>query len=103
MSDPTQRFSNRVENYVRHRPRYPAQIIELLKTECGLRTDSVVADVGSGTGFLTELFLANGNRAFAIEPNREMRDAGDRLLKSYSSFTSHAGTAEATTLPASSV
>ena len=51
---PTQRFSKRVENYVRYRPSYPREIIELLRTECDLTVDSVVADVGSGTGKLTE-------------------------------------------------
>jgi SAM-dependent methyltransferase len=57
-----------------------------------------VADVGSGTGFLTELFLENGNPVFGIEPNREMREAGERLLQKHELFTSVEGTAEATTL-----
>ena len=96
---PTKRFSNRVENYVRYRPRYPIEIVPTLQQECGLTKDSVIADIGSGTGFLTELFLENANTVFGIEPNREMREAGDRLLKRYQRFTSVNGTAEATTLP----
>ncbi len=103
MSDPTQRFSNRVENYLRYRPRYPAEILDVLKAECGLQVTSLIADVGSGTGFLAELFLSNGNQVFGIEPNREMREAGEQLLGSYSKFTSVAATAEATTLPEASV
>src|SRR5262249_23176666 len=51
--DPTRRFTNRVKNYLKYRPRYPAGIIPLLKKECGLTRHSVVADIGSGTGFLT--------------------------------------------------
>jgi ubiquinone/menaquinone biosynthesis C-methylase UbiE len=71
--------------------------------ECGLRTDSSVADVGSGTGLLAELFLKAGNRVFGIEPNREMREAGEQLLRGYARFTSINATAEATTLPDHSV
>lgn len=101
--DPIKRFSSRVENYVRYRPGYPAAIIELLKAECGLTADSIVADIGSGPGMLTRLFLENGNRVFGIEPNPDMRRAGDEFLASYPKFQSADGTAEATTLPARSV
>ncbi|HEY8203259.1 MAG TPA: class I SAM-dependent methyltransferase [Pyrinomonadaceae bacterium] len=103
MLDPTKRFSNRVENYLKYRPRYPAEIIPLLKRECGLTPDSIIADVGSGTGFLTELFLRHGNRVFGVEPNAEMRGAGEQLLASYPNFTSIDGTAESTTLADASV
>jgi len=103
MNDATQRFSNRVQNYLRYRPRYPAEILEVLKAECGLRATSVIADLGSGTGFLAELFLSNDNEVFGIEPNREMREAGEQLLRLYPKFTSVAATAEATTLPETSV
>lgn len=98
-----ERFSSRVENYVRYRPGYPPEIIDLLKNECGLRPESLIADIGSGTGKLTELFLENGNVVFGVEPNPGMRTAGETLLSKYSSFKSVEGTAEATTLLASSV
>jgi ubiquinone/menaquinone biosynthesis C-methylase UbiE len=101
--DPTQRFSDRVENYVKYRPGYPAAVIDTLKVDCRLTEDSVIADVGSGTGILTELFLKNGARVFGVEPNREMRAAAERLLGGHARFTSVAATAEATTLPAHSV
>lgn len=103
MTDPTRRFSSRVANYVKYRPSYPAAIIDLLATECGLTPDSTVADIGSGTGLLTELFLKAGNRVRGIEPNREMREAGEQLLRGYERFVSVAATAEATTLPDHSV
>jgi len=101
--EPTKRFSSRVDNYVRFRPGYPPEILAFLKTDCGLTATSVVADVGSGTGKLTELFLANGNRVFGVEPNREMREAGERILKGSANFTSVNATAEETTLPNGSV
>jgi SAM-dependent methyltransferase len=103
MLDPTKRFSNRVENYLKYRPSYPAAIIPLLNAECGLTPDSIIADVGSGTGFLSEVFLKNGNRVLGIEPNREMRAAGEQLLAKYPNFTSIDAVAEATTLPDASV
>ncbi len=99
VTNPTQRFSSRVENYVRYRPGYPPEVLELLKSECGLTPDSVIADIASGTGIFTRMLAENGNRVFGVEPNDEMRRAGERLLESYSGFTSIAGTAEATTLP----
>ena len=102
-SDATQRFSSRVENYVRYRPGYPQEIIELLKSGCGLTADSVIADVAFGTGIFTKLLLENGNRLFGIEPNADMRRAGDEFLADYPRFTGIAGTAEATTLPDHSV
>jgi SAM-dependent methyltransferase len=103
MRDPTQRFTGRVDNYARYRPSYPRAILNLLETECDLTSASVIADVGSGTGILSELFLENGNRVFGIEPNYEMRKAGERRLGRYLRFTSVAATAEATTLDDASV
>ena len=103
MLDPTKRFSNRAEAYVKSRPRYPPEIIPLLQRDCGLTSNSIVADIGSGTGFLTELFLKNGNRVFGIEPNGEMRVAGEHLLAGYPNFTSVDAAAEATKLPDHSV
>ena len=101
--DPTQRFSSRVENYIRYRPGYPSEVVELLKRECGLTPDSVLADIASGTGILTHMLLENGNRVFGVEPNPEMRKAGEQFLARYPGFTSVAGSAEATTLDDHSV
>jgi SAM-dependent methyltransferase len=100
MADPTRRFSSRVENYIRYRPDYPPEVIELLIARCGLTPDALVADIGSGTGLLAQLFLAYGCRVVGVEPNREMRLAGERLLAGFPRFSSVEGTAEATTLPA---
>jgi len=103
VKDATQRFSSRVGNYVRYRPGYPPEVLELLKKECGLTHESVVADIASGTGIFTRMLVENGNHVFGVEPNDEMRRAGEQFLRSYSRFTSIAGTAEATALPNHSV
>jgi SAM-dependent methyltransferase len=98
VTDPTLRFSSRVENYCKYRPRYPQEAIEELRQECQLTSASLIADIGSGTGFLSELFLKNDNQVFAVEPNREMREVSVRLLETYSGFHDVDGRAEATTL-----
>lgn len=102
-SDATQRFSSRVDNYVRYRPSYPTEVIGLLKDQCGLTTSSVIADIAFGTGIFTKLLLENGNRVFGVEPNPEMRKAGEEFLSGLPGFTSVAGTAEDTTLPSHGV
>lgn len=102
-ADAKQRFSNRVTDYARYRPGYPSALIDLLTKECGLRRDHTVADVASGTGLLTKLFLDHSNRVYGIEPNREMRGGGEEFLRGYPNFTSIDGSAEATTLGDSSV
>ena len=94
----TTRFSDRVEDYIRYRPSYPEEVIDRLALECGLCDESRIADVGSGTGILTRLLLDRGYSVYGIEPNREMREAGERLLSGYKSFSSVDGTAEATGL-----
>ena len=103
MADPKERFSTRAENYARYRPGYPGEVLELLRVECGFTQSSVVADVASGTGLLSELFLQNGNRVYGVEPNDEMREAGNRYLAGYPLFTSVRGTAEETALDGGSV
>jgi len=102
-ADPTQRFSSRVDNYVRYRPGYPAEVLALLEEQCGLTPEAVVADIASGTGLWTRLLLENGNPVFGVEPNQDMRNAGEEFLRAYPQFTSVAGAAEATTLPDRSV
>lgn len=95
----TTRFSDRVEDYVKYRPHYPAVILSYLRDVYSLRPGWVVADIGSGTGISTELFLGNGNTVYAVEPNREMREKAEELLAGYPGFISCDGVAEATGLP----
>ena len=96
--DAKSRFSSRVEDYVRYRPDYPSALLDLLRDECGLQPAHQIADIGCGTGLLARLFLENGNRVFGIEPNAEMRAAGEEFLAAYENFMSLNGTAEATGL-----
>ena len=103
MVDSINRFTTRVENYAKFRPTYPRLIIDLLKADCGLTEASLVADVGSGTGILSEMFLSNGNTVFGVEPNAPMRSSAENLLRNYQQFKSIRGAAEATTLDSRSI
>ncbi len=103
MSDTINRFSNRVENYVKYRPTYPAGVLQMFQTEMHLQKSSVIADIGSGTGISARLFLENGNTVFGVEPNKAMRAAAEGFLKDYPNFKSVDGTAENTTFENKSV
>lgn len=97
--DSTTRFSDLVVNYIKYRPGYPTEVFDTLVAKSCLTPQSVVADLGSGTGILAAEFLARGNVVYAVEPNDAMRAAAEQLLGASDCFHSVAATAEATTLP----
>jgi SAM-dependent methyltransferase len=101
--DPRQRFSDRVGDYVRYRPGYPAAAVDLVARRAGIGEGSPVADIGSGTGIFTGLLLATGATVFAVEPNDAMRAAAESALGGRANFRSIRGSAEETGLPAQSV
>jgi SAM-dependent methyltransferase len=101
--DPKARFTDRVDDYVRYRPGYPPQVVDLLVRECGLGAGCVVADLGSGTGILSKMLLDAGAEVVAIEPNAAMRAAAERALGTEARFRSVDGSAESTGLAAKSV
>lgn len=100
--DPRARFSDRAEDYAKYRPRYSRDVVDAIRQTCGLIPEHIVADVGCGTGMLAEIFLENGNRVIGVEPNQEMREAGEKCLAAYPNFRMVDGSAECTNLePAS--
>ncbi len=103
MPDPLHIYSSRVEEYRKHRPGYPVSLLALLRQNCGFTENSIVADVGCGTGLLARLFLENGNHVYGVEPNAEMCHAAEESLSGFPRFTSLEATAEATTLDGNSV
>jgi SAM-dependent methyltransferase len=103
MTEHAERFTGRVTEYERYRLRYPMEVLDVLRGQCGLTAEKMVADVGAGTGMLAELFLENGNHVIAVEPNAEMRTACEKLLELYAGLTVVAATAESTTLNDASV
>ena len=103
LTDPKKRFSSRVENYIKYRPSYLKEIINFLTDKKILSKRSIIADIGSGTGILSELFLKNGNKVFGVEPNTEMRRAAERILEIYPEFISISSSAENTSLLSNSI
>ncbi|GAB4384659.1 MAG: class I SAM-dependent methyltransferase [Phycisphaerales bacterium] len=97
--NPTHRFSQRVDDYVRYRPDYPQAAIDAIFEGMGFASLLTVADVGAGTGILSRQLAARGALVVAVEPNPEMRaacTAHERILL-------QDGTAEATGLKDHSV
>lgn len=103
ITDSRQRFSNRVNSYVRYRPSYPVALISALLSDGELSAPPVAADIGSGTGKFTRMLLAQGVRVFGVEPNSAMRGAAESELAAYQNFISIDGSAEQTGLPSASV
>lgn len=101
--DATTRFSNRVADYIRYRPSYPDDLVKVLQTRAGVSPGSDVADIGSGTGISSALFLDLGCTVYGVEPNGDMRAAAETQFARQSRFHSIAATAEATSLPDASV
>ncbi|MDB5319987.1 MAG: methylase involved in ubiquinone/menaquinone biosynthesis [Phycisphaerales bacterium] len=102
-ADSTQRFSDRVEHYVRSRPNYPTAFYEFLEKDLQLPSPMAVADIGSGTGISARPLLERGHIVHAIEPNQPMREAAEKLLSHHPKFHSINGTAESTGLSNCSV
>lgn len=96
MSDSTERFTTRVDDYAKYRPVYPREIVDAILS--GLRAP-VVADLGAGTGISSRLLADAGAIVYAVEPNAAMR----RMLSGRDSLRVVNGTAEHTTITASSV
>jgi SAM-dependent methyltransferase len=97
-------YQGRADVYSKYRPRYPIGVLHALRREIGFDRERVVADIGSGTGILSELFLENGNRVYCVEPSEDMRGAAEEKLRRYAPrFISVNGTAEATTLRGGSI
>ncbi|WP_199621147.1 class I SAM-dependent methyltransferase [Paenibacillus alkalitolerans] len=101
--DSKERFSDRVDTYVKYRPSYPKEAIDYLYDSVGLRAGSEIADIGAGTGIFSRLLLEQGSGVTAVEPNQAMREAAEKALSGESKFRAIPGSAEATGLPDHSV
>jgi len=103
LRDPLARFSDRADDYAKYRPHYSHDVVHALQAACDLRPEHLIADVGCGPGLLAEIFLRQGNRVIGVEPNHEMRIAGEQYLAAHPNFSVVDGSAESTTLADGSV
>ncbi|MFM4826073.1 class I SAM-dependent methyltransferase [Aeromonas bivalvium] len=101
--DNSERFSSRVEAYVKYRPGYPAAMLDFLARELAMGPKAQVADIGAGTGILTALLAPRVAQVWAVEPNDGMRAAAEALLAGAGNVGWSRGSAEATGLAAGSV
>ncbi|WP_211745764.1 class I SAM-dependent methyltransferase [Paenibacillus sp. Marseille-Q4541] len=101
--DSKKRFSDRVDTYVKYRPSYPVEALDYLYDTIGIKQDSVIADIGAGTGIMSELLLARGSKVIAVEPNADMRQAAEKRLSSNPNFRIQPYPAEGTGLDDKSV
>ena len=101
--DHTKRFTKRADFYARFRPGYPPGVVKIISKSLGLTSNDTVADIGSGTGLLSKLFLKSGYKVYGVEPNDKMRGHAEKGLSHFRNFISINGTAEATTLAPRSV
>ncbi len=101
--DPKFRFTDRVASYVKARPGYPAELINVLRNECGLTNTAIVADIGCGTGILSRMLCEHAQTVYGVEPNEAMRKAALEYLSGHPNFVEVNGAAENTGLPATSI
>ena len=97
------KFNGMGEIYAKYRPTYAKSFIEYLYTDIGFNKDSIIADVGSGTGILTKQLLNMGSTVYAIEPNDDMRAIAENNLSSYNNFVSVNSSAESMLLDDNSI
>jgi len=97
------RFTGRADLYAKYRPSYPDDFIEYLYSQVGLTKDSIIADIGSGTGIFTRLMLRQHSFVYGVEPNEDMRKTAESELARYRNFVSIHAPAERTGLKTASI
>jgi len=98
-----EKFNGKAELYKKFRPSYPKELLDYLYSQIGFSKDSIIADIGAGTGILSRLFLERGSIVYAVEPNEDMRETSVKDLSYYENFTSFNASAENTGLQDNSI
>lgn len=86
-----ERFSGLSKIYRKYRPSYSEEVVQCILDYYHLTKDSVVIDVGCGTGNLSKVFLDKGMTVFGVEPNLDMRKEAQDYLSQYKKFTAVEG------------
>lgn len=97
------RFNQVAKIYDKYRPSYPEEYIIYIISKCNLNENSIIADIGAGTGIFSKQLLDNGLKVIGVEPNNEMRKVLEEKLKSNRNFTSIKGNDRNTGLEKSSI
>ena len=96
--DTTKNFDGYAKDYTVGRPNYATQLIDSIFNNYGLSENSIIADIGSGTGKFSRQLLDMGSIVYSVEPNDDMRHVAETELSEYPNFISIHGDAENTTL-----
>lgn len=96
-------FNQKAQIYHEARPRYPDELIDFLYDKLNITSKMVIADIGSGTGILSECFLRRGNKVICVEPNDDMINLSKINLSCYKNFEPIKATAEDTKIQSDSV
>ena len=99
----TQQFTGKASAYTKGRSDYPEALFDDLYHKYGFAPDSVIADIGSGTGKFCQPLLMRGSIVYAVEPNEDMLHAAPSFLRSASNYHPVKASAESTTLPDASI
>jgi SAM-dependent methyltransferase len=76
-------FGEVADLYDRHRPSYPAALVDDLLAEAAIREGQRAIEVGAGTGKATERFAARDTAVLAVEPSPEMAALARRRCAPY--------------------
>jgi ubiquinone/menaquinone biosynthesis C-methylase UbiE len=101
--EPIHIFTSKAEKYARYRWHYSAQAIQTIFEVTQINRESRMADIGAGTGILTQHFIGKVKEVYAVEPNEAMRHLARGMLGAQPGCHFIDGRAEATTLPDHSV
>lgn len=96
-------FSGKADGYAKYRPTYPEALYELLYSSAGMTKDSIVADIGAGTGIFSRGLLERGSMVYCVEPNEDMRSEAEVYLRDYQKVEFVNAPAEATALQGHSI
>lgn len=92
----TERFTQTVDDYDKHRPSYPDAAIDWIVETSRIPAHGAIVDLGCGTGISARLFFSRGFRVTGVDPNEAMLA---RAKERGGDITWLRGEASATTLP----
>lgn len=101
--DNTQKFNSLANDYTAGRPDYADAFVESLYSKYGFSEQSVISDIGSGTGRFAKQLLQKGSFVYCVEPNDDMRNTAIEELSGYKGFSAINGNADETKLKEESV
>ena len=83
MDNNVNKFTGKAKIYNKYRSSYPVQCIDDIIASNPSNKNMIIADIGAGTGKLTELFLKRGIKVIAVEPNHDMINIAKENLSEY--------------------